>query len=149
LAFSGIFSLQNGRLQLVSSELNSPNGLAFSPDERYLYVTNSDAKNAIVMRFEVNADGTLSNSRVFVDLSHASRKKGVLDGMKVDQQGNLYVTGPDGLLIISVTGKHLGTITTAEFIANIAWGDEDGKSLYMTATTGLYRIRLNIPGIRP
>jgi len=149
LPFSGIFALRNGRLQLVSSAVLVPNGLAFSPDEQYLYVTNSDAKNPIVMRFEVDADGTLSNSRVFVDMSHASGTKGALDGMKVDQQGNLYVTGSDGIWIVSDSGTHLGTIKTPEYAANLAWGDENGKALYMTSTTGVYRIRLNIPGIRP
>ena len=149
LSYSGIFSLHNGRLQLLNTELSGPNGLALSPDEKYLYVTNSDAKNPVVMRYEVNVDGTLSNSRVFFDMTSASGDKKELDGMKVDQQGNLYVTGPDGIWIISDAGKHLGTITGPEYIANIAWGDRDGKALYMTATTGLYRIRLNVPGIRP
>lgn len=101
------------------------------------------------MRYEVNVDGTLSNSRVFFSMTNASGNKEYLDGMKVDQQGNLYVTGPGGLWIISDTGKHLGTITGPEFTANIAWGNEDGRTLYMTAPTGLYRIRLNIPGIQP
>ncbi len=149
LSYSGIFSLQNGKLQLLSTELSHPNGLALSPDEKYLYVTNSDAKKPIVMRYEVNVDGTLANSRVFANMTTALGDKGDLDGMKVDQQGHLYVTGPDGIWIISETGKHLGTITGPEYTANIAWGDEDGKTLYMTATTGLYRIRLNTAGIRP
>lgn len=149
LSYSGIFSLQNGRLQLLSTELSGPNGLAFSPDEKYLYVTNSDAKKPVVMRYEVNVDGTLSNSLVFFDMTNASGNKKDLDGMKVDQQGNLYVTGPGGLWIISNTGKPLGMIIGPELPANIAWGDQDGKTLYMTATTGLYRIRLNIPGVQP
>ena len=149
LSYSGIFSLQNGRLQLLRMELSGPNGLAFAPDEKYLYVTNSDAKKPIVMRYEVNVDGTLSNSRVFFSMTNASGNTQDLDGMKVDQQSNLYVTGPGGLWIISDTGKHLATITGPEFTANIAWGNEDGRTLYMTATTGLYRIRLNIPGIQP
>ena len=149
LPYSGIFSLQNGKLRLISTNLSGPNGLAFSPDEKYLYVTNSDAKKPVVMRYEANADGALSNGQVFFDMRNASGKKDDLDGMKVDQRGNLYVTGPGGLWIISPEGKHLGTIKVPELPANVAWGDDDGKTLYMTAETGLYRIRLNIPGIRP
>ena len=144
LSYSGVFSLQDGRLRLLSTELRGPNGLAFSPDEKYLYVTNSDLKKPVVMRYEVNADGTLSNNRVFFDMTNASRNKQVLDGMKVDQQGNLYVAGPGGIWIISDAGKHLGTITGPEVTLNVAWGDQDAKTLYMTAMTGLYRIRLNI-----
>lgn len=148
LPYSGIFSLRNGRLQLVSTDLNLPNGLAFSPEEKYLYVTNSAAEKKIVMRYEANADGTLSNGLLFFDMT-SSPDKGVPDGMKVDQQGNLYVTGPGGIWIISHNGKHLGTIKGPELPANVAWGDEDGKTLYVTAETGLYRIRLSIPGILP
>jgi gluconolactonase len=147
LPYSGVFLLQNGRPRLISTDLNGPNGLAFSPDEKYLYVTNSDVKKAVVMRYEVNADGTLSKGRVFFDLTDGKRND--VDGMKVDRQGNLYTTGPGGIWIISSQGKHLGTIKAPELPANIAWGDDDGKTLYMTAETGLYRIRLSTPGVRP
>jgi len=143
-----VFRYADGTLQLLSTDLTGPNGLAFSPDERYLYVTNWDVKKKIVMRFEVQADGTLANGRVFFDMIGAPGEE-ALDGMKVDQRGNLYVSGPGGAWIISPEGKHLGTIKAPELPANFAWGDDDGKSLYMTARTGLYRIRLNIPGVRP
>jgi gluconolactonase len=100
------------------------------------------------MRYEVNPDGTLSHGRVFFDMTGAPGED-ALDGMKIDQHGNLYVSGPGGLWIISPEGKHLGTIIGPEHPHNFAWGDDDGKTLYLCAKTGLYRIRLNVPGIRP
>jgi gluconolactonase len=148
LPYSGVFRYADGKLQLLSTELSGPNGLAFSPDERHLYVTNWDVNKKVVMRYEVQADGSFANGRVFFDMTAAPGEE-ALDGIKVDQRGNLYVSGPGGLWIISPEGKHLGTIKAPELPANFAWGDEDGKTLYMTARTGLYRIRLNIPGIRP
>jgi gluconolactonase len=105
-------------------------------------------KKKVVMRYEVHADGTLSGGRVFFDMT-AVPGEDALDGVKVDRRGNLYVSGPGGLWIISPEGKHLGTIRAPEHPHNLAWGDEDGKTLYLTAQTGLYRIRLGIPGIRP
>jgi gluconolactonase len=148
LPFSGVYCLLNGRLQLVSKDLTGPNGLAFSPDEKYLYVCNWDEKKKIVMRYEVNTDGTLANGRVFFDTSGAPGED-ALDGIKVDVRGNLYFAGPGGVWIVSPEGKHLGTIRAPENAHNLTWGDEDGKTLYIAAQTGLYRIRLNIPGIRP
>ncbi len=148
LPFSGIYRLAGGQLQLLSKELTRPNGLAFSPDEKYLYVANSDAKRKLWMRFEVRPDGTLGASRVFYDVS-GETAPGLPDGLKVDQKGNVYATGPGGVWIFSPEGKHLGTIQPAGVPANCAWGDQDGRTLYMTARTGLYRIRLLIPGIRP
>jgi gluconolactonase len=148
LPYSGVFRLAGGTLQLVSKDLIGPNGLAFSPDEKYLYVGNWDVKKKVVMRYEVNADGTLSNGRILFDMTGASGEE-ALDGLKVDQEGHLYVSGPGGVWIISSGGKHLGTIKAPKLPANFAWGDEDGRTLYMTARTGLYRMRLNIPGIRP
>jgi gluconolactonase len=105
-------------------------------------------KKKVVMRYEVNADGTLSNGRILFDMTGAPGEE-ALDGLKVDQEGHLYVSGPGGVWIISSGGKHLGTIKAPKLPANFAWGDEDGRTLYMTARTGLYRMRLNIPGIRP
>ena len=148
LPFTGVFSLRNGMLRLISTDLTGPNGIAFSPDEKYLYVTNWDVKKKVVMRYEANADGTLSNGTVFFDMTSAPGEE-ALDGLKVDQQGNLYVSGPGGLWIISPEGTHLGTIKGPKLPHNMAWGDEDGKTLYLTAESALYRIRLNIPGIRP
>jgi gluconolactonase len=140
LAFSGVYRLKDGRLDLVATDFTGPNGLAFSPDERYLYVTNWDEKKKVVMRYDVTADGGVGGGRVFFDMTGAPGEE-ALDGIKVDAAGNLYVSGPDGLWIIGPDGTHLGTVTLPELAANMAWGDEDGKSLYLTARTGLYRLR--------
>jgi gluconolactonase len=148
LPFSGVYSIHKGKLQLVSKDFTGPNGLAFSPDEKYLYVGNWDEKQKVVMRYEVNADGTMKNGKLFFDMTSAPGED-ALDGIKVDQKGNLYVSGPGGLWIISPEGKHLGTVIAPKHIHNMAWGDEDGKTLYLCARSGLYRMRLNIAGIRP
>ena len=144
LTFSGVFRLSGEKLQLVGKELSGPNGLAFSPDEKYLYVGNWDEKKKVVMRYDVNTDGSLSNGRVFFDMTSAPGED-ALDGVKVDQRGNIYVSGPGGLWILSPAGKHLGTIVTPEHPHNFAWGD-DGRSLYLTARSTLYRIRLKVAG---
>lgn len=148
LPVSGVFSVKNGNLRLVSKDLLGPNGIAFSPDEKYLYVGNWDPKKKIIMRYEVAADGSLKNGSIFFDMTNAEGEDAI-DGVKVDQQGNLYVSGPGGLWILSPEGKHLGTIKPPMHPHNFAWGDEDGKTLYLCARSGLYRIRLNIPGVRP
>ncbi|HEX9831326.1 MAG TPA: SMP-30/gluconolactonase/LRE family protein, partial [Thermodesulfobacteriota bacterium] len=149
LSYSGVFLLStNGRLQLVGKELKGPNGIAFSPDEKYLYVGNWDEKKKVVMRYDVNPDGTLSKGRVFFDMTSAPGEDAI-DGIKVDQRGNLYVSGPVGLWVISPEGRHLGTIIAPMHPHNFAWGDEDGKTLYLCARSGLYKMRLGIPGIRP
>ena len=148
LPYSGVFCLFKGKLHLVSKDLLGPNGLAFSPDEKYLYVDNWDVKKKIVMRYEVEPDGALSNGKVFFDMTSAPGEE-ALDGMKVDLAGNLYVSGPGGVWIISPHGKHLGMIQPTQLPANMAWGDEDGRTLYMTARTAVYRVRLNIAGVRP
>ena len=150
LPYSGVFrvSPDGKQVKLLTTDLTGPNGLAFSPDEKYLYVDDWDDKKKVVMRYEVNAEGALSNGKVFFDMT-AARGEDALDGLKVDQKGNLYVSGPGGLWILSPEGKHLGTIAGPEHPHNFAWGDDDGKTLYLCAKTGLYRIRLNIPGIRP
>ncbi|HEU4403025.1 MAG TPA: SMP-30/gluconolactonase/LRE family protein [Candidatus Polarisedimenticolia bacterium] len=148
LPYSGVFRLKDGDLRLVSKDLKGPNGLAFSPDEKYLYVDDWDPEKKIVMRYEVKADGTLDNGQVFHDMTGAEGED-ALDGLKVDRKGNLYVSGPGGIWILSPAGRHLGTITGPEHPHNFAWGDDDGRTLYMCARTGLYRVRLNIPGIRP
>jgi gluconolactonase len=144
---SGVFRWAGGALTLVSTDLSGPNGLAFSPDER-LYVTNRDVRKKVVMRYEVRPDGGLANGCVFFDMGGAAGEE-ALDGMKVDQRGDLFVSGPGGVWVISGEGKHLGTIKAPELPANSAWGDEDGRTLHMTARTSLYRVRLGIPGMRP
>jgi gluconolactonase len=148
LPSSGVFCLINGELKRVSTDLAGPNGLAFSPDERYLYVGNWDPAKKVVMRYEVRPDGSLAGGRVFFDMTGAPGDDAI-DGIKVDQRGNLYVSGPGGLWILSPEGKHLGTLKGPEHPHNLAWGDDDGRTLYLTAQTGLYRIRLNVAGIRP
>jgi gluconolactonase len=148
LPYSGVFALYKGQLKLVSTDLKGPNGIAFSPDEKYLYVGNWDPEKKIVMRYEVNPDATLSNGKIFFDMTGA-RGEDAIDGIKVDQQGNLYVSGPGGLWVLSSAGKHVGTIKAPRHPHNMAWGGEDGKTLYLTAQGALYRMPLNTPGIRP
>jgi len=149
LPFSGVFALKDGKLRLLTKELVGPNGLAFSPDEKFLYVTNWDVTKKVVMRYAVAADGSLSGGRVFFDMTKAPADPDLaLDGIKVDQAGNLYVSGPGGLWILDASGKHLGTIKGPRLAANFAWGD-DGKTLYLTARSGLYRLPLQVDGIRP
>jgi gluconolactonase len=138
LTFNGVYRFADGRVQALVRDLNRPNGLAFSPDGKTLYVNNSDAAKNLVMRYDVAADGTLANGRVFADLT--STTDGLADGLKVDARGHVYTTGPGGVWVLSPEGKHLGTIAPPEVPANCGWG-EDGKTLYMTAVTGVYRIR--------
>jgi gluconolactonase len=147
LPFNGVFRLADGKLTLVTAELRRPNGLAFSPDEKYLYVSNSDRNNKIWMRYDVERDGSLANGKLFLDLNGEPGQEP--DGMKVDRRGNLYLTGPGGLWITDPAGRILGVIRTTHEPANAAWGYADGKGLYLTARGALYRIRLSIEGIRP
>ena len=150
LGYSGVFRISpdGKKTQLLSTDLKGPNGIALSPDEKYLYVGNWDPEKKVVMRYDVNTDGTLSNGKVFFDMTSAEGED-ALDGIKVDQSGNLYVSGPGGLWVLSPEGKHLGTIIAPMHPHNMAWGDDDGKTLYLCARSGLYRMRVNIPGIRP
>jgi len=144
LNFNGVFKLANGKLQAIIKDLMRPNGIALSPDEKTLYIANSDEKRKVWMRYDLAADGSVSNGKVFADVT-AEKDDGLPDGMKVDAQGNVYGSGPGGVWVFSPDGKHLGTIKPPETPANCAWGD-DGKSLYMTARTGLYRIKLAAMG---
>jgi gluconolactonase len=148
LPFSGVFRLKDGKLQLLTTELKGPNGLAFSPDEKYFYVDNWDVEKKVVMRYQVQPDGSLVHGKIFYDMTSVPGEI-ALDGLKVDRAGNVFVSGPGGVWIISPEGKHLGTIQGPELPANFAWGDPDGRTLYMTARTGLYRIRLNNAGAGP
>ena len=148
LPFNGVYRLAAGKLQLVIKDLTRPNGIAFSPDEKFLYISVSDAAKKAWMRYDVKPDGTLANGKIFFDVT-PHKEDGLPDGMKIDQKGNVYGTGPGGIWIFSPEGKHLGTIRPPEVPANCNWGDADGRTLYMTARTGLYRVRLKIPGVRP
>jgi len=148
LPFSGVYMVRNGQVTLLTRDLTGPNGIAFSPDEKYLYVGNWDLARKVLMRYEVADDGTLRNGKVFYDFTGETEPV-ALDGIKVDVEGHVYVSAPGGVWILSPSGKALGRLVPPEHDANFAFGDADGKSLYLTASTGLYRIRINIPGVRP
>ncbi|MBD3183043.1 SMP-30/gluconolactonase/LRE family protein [Candidatus Poribacteria bacterium] len=145
LPFQGVYRLSadGENLQLLVDDFEKPNGLAFSPDESLLYIDDTDGINIRV--FDVNDDGTISNSRAFTEIS--GDEEGNVDGMKVDSQGNVYVTGPGGIWIFDPDGNKLGRIDIPEVSANMAWGDDDWKTLYITASTSLYKIQLGIKGI--
>jgi gluconolactonase len=131
-------------LQLLISDLPRPNGIAFSPDEKYLYVNNSEPKK-IWMRYRVQPDGSLTEPKLLYDATADSRMGGP-DGMKVDVEGNIYSAGPGGVWIFSPEGKPLGTIVMPERVANVAWGGPDRKTLYICASTSVYRVHLKIAG---
>jgi gluconolactonase len=145
LPYSGVYRVANGGVERLAADLTGPNGLAFSPDERFLYVGNWDEKRKVVMRYPVRADGRLDRGTVFADLTSAPGEDAI-DGVKVDRAGHVYVSGPGGVWVFSPTGTHLGTIAGPEHPHNMAWGDADYRTLYLTAVTGLYRIRLQVPG---
>ena len=149
LAFSGVFRvLQDGTISLESEDMSGPNGLAFSPDEQHLYVGNWDMESKVIMRYDVAPDGSLSGAAVFYDMTSAPGED-ALDGLKVDEAGNLYACGPGGVWVISPEGEKLGLLGLPEDPHNLAWGEEDGRTLYITALTSVYRIRCLTPGIRP
>lgn len=150
LNFNGVYRLDTqGRVTLLTATLTYPNGIAFSPDEKTLYVAVSDPKQAIWMAYDVQGDGTLARGRVFFDATSMTQgRKGLPDGLKVDRRGNLFATGPGGVLVFSPEGKHLGTINTGEATANCAWG-EDGSVLYITADMYLCRIKTSTRGSKP
>ena len=135
-----------GKLELVIKDMSRPNGLAFSRDEKFLYVADSGKR--FWRRYPVKPDGTVGDGELFFDASSAPAN-GAPDGLRVDVKGNIYSAGPGGVWIISPAGKHLGTIKVPEVTSNVAWGDADGKTLYITASTSVYRVRLNVAGIRP
>jgi gluconolactonase len=131
-------------LQLLISDLARPNGIAFSPGEKFLYVDSTEPKK-IWMRYRVLPDGTLADSKLLYDATSDPRSGGP-DGMKVDVQGNIYSAGPGGVVILSPEGKHLATLLIPERVANVAWGGPDRKTLYICASSSVYRVRLSIPG---
>lgn len=143
-SFSGIYRVKDGMVTLLSADLGGPNGIAFSPDEKYLYVGNWDIRDIhhtkLVWRYEVQPDGSLKKGTRFFDWNLTEDEEAI-DGIKVDQAGNLFVSAPGGVWILSSEGKLLGKLVTPERAANMAWGD-DGKSLYLTAHSGLYKIRV-------
>lgn len=144
LPFNGVYKLSDGKADVIIKDLTRPNGIAFSPDEKSLYVSNSDEKRRIWMQYDIAATGSVTNGRVFFDAT-SHQDGGVPDGMKIDVQGNIWATGPSAVFVFSPDGTHLGTIKPPEDPANCGWGD-DGRSLYITAETGLYRIKTSVMG---
>lgn len=147
LSFLGVFRLDlEGNLRLLTKELSEPNGLAFSPDGKRFYVDDSKQRNIRV--YDVRPDGSVANGRIFGE-EPGGRGEGVPDGMKIDANGNLFVTGPQGIWVWNPNGKHLGTIVMPEQPANLAWGDKDYRTLYITATTSVYRLLMKTQGFIP
>ena len=148
LKFQGVYRLTpKGEITLLTKEMSRPNGIAFSPDESTLYVANSDPDKAIWMAFPVKKDGTLGEGKVFFDSTPwaKDKKPGLPDGMKVDKAGNVFATGPGGVIVFDKTGKHLGTLATGVPTANCGWGD-DGSTLYITADKQLVRVKTKTKG---
>jgi gluconolactonase len=150
LTFSGVYRLKpDGKVDLLTRQLTFPNGLAFSPDEKKLYIAVSDPAAPNIWVYDVDDSGGLQNGHVFFSAANlVEGRKGLPDGMKVDVHGNLWATGPGGVLIISPEGKHLGTINTGEATANCAWGN-DGSTLYITADMFLCRVKTLTKGVMP
>jgi gluconolactonase len=149
LDFCGVYRLsKDGKLTLLTKEMTKPNGIGLSPDEKTLYVANSDPKIAVWMAFDVKDDGTLGKGRVFFDATKWAGKEdkpGLPDGLKVDQAGNLFATGPGGVFVFAPDGTHLGTLQTGDKTANCAFGD-DGTTLYLAVNHRLARIKLSTRG---
>jgi len=148
LSFQGVYFInpKSKKVTLLKDDFDRPNGISFSPDETVLYIADSSIKQRHIRAFDVASDGTIRNNRVFAEIR--SELPGNPDGMKVDIEGNLYVAAAGGLWIFSKDGEYLGTIRTPEQPANCAWGDEDWKSLFITARTSIYRIKLGVSGIK-
>ena len=147
LSFGGVFRLSKRQpLELLVSDLGYPNGIAFSPDEKAMYISVSNRAHAVVMKYELAPDGTLTSGEVFYDMTvEANRYAGLPDGMKIDDRGDLFATGPGGVYVISSSGKLLGRIDPGETAANCAWGD-DGSTLYITESSSVVRIRTKTRG---
>lgn len=143
LDFQGVYRLsRDGELTLLTKEMSRPNGLAFAPDEKTLYVANSDPERAVLMAFPVREDGTLGQGRVFFDATRwVNQKPGLPDGLTVDRAGHVFATAPGGVVILAPDGTHLGTIATGVPTSNCAWGGADGNVLYITADKNLCRIK--------
>lgn len=143
LKFNGVFLVKpGGQVIAVIKDLTFPNGIALSPDEKTLYIGVSDPNAAKIYAYDVQADGTVANRRVFFDATPlvSEQRAGLPDGMKIDRMGNMWTAGPGGILIISPAGKHLGTLLTGQPTGNCAWGD-DGSTLYVTANMFICRIK--------
>jgi gluconolactonase len=147
LDFCGVYRLsRDGKLTLLTREMTRPNGIAFSPDEKTLYVSNSDPDRAVWMAFPVNEDGTLGKGRVFKDVTkNVPSQPGLPDGMKIDAHGNLFATGPGGIYVFTPDAELLGRIDTGQRTSNCNWGD-DGSTLYITADSYICRLRTTTKG---
>lgn len=145
LPFNGVYLVRNGVVELASSDLAAPNGLAFSPDEKHLYVDNWQESRKVIMRYDVASDGSLSHQTVFADLTSTTGEI-CLDGLKVDEHGNVFAAGPGGIWVFSAERHHLGTVALPEPPANFAFGDQDRRTLYVAARSSLYRLRLRVSG---
>ncbi len=147
IAFNGVYRLgTDGKLTVITRELDRPNGIALSPDERTLYVGSTHDPKPVIMAFTLKPDGSVASSRVFFDATELiarTHRRGGFDGMKIDTHGNLWATGPGGLVILSPAGKHLGSLLTGQPTANCAFGGADGKTLFITANHWLLRIKTN------
>jgi gluconolactonase len=147
IPFQGVYRLDDkGEIRLLTKELSQPNGLAFSPDGKRFYVDDSEQRNIRV--YDVTSDGSINNGRIFAD-EPGGKHEGVPDGMKVDKSGNVFVTGPKGIWVWDAGGHHLGTIAMPEQPANLTWGDRDYHTLYITATTSVYRLETKTHGFVP
>jgi len=144
LPFNGVYRIApDGRLVLLADDFDRPNGLAFSPDEGLLYVNDTARRH--IRAFDVSSEGDISNSRILIEMQRP--EPGAPDGMKVDQSGHIYCTGPGGIWVIAPTGKGLGRIMMPESPANVAWGESDWRTLFITASTSVYRLRLPVAGV--
>ena len=147
IPYQGVYRLdEKGNLRLLTKELTQPNGLAFSPDGKLFYVDDSEQRNIRV--YHVAPDGTMTNGRIFGE-EPGGKGDGVPDGIKVDKTGNLFITGPKGIWVWDANGHHLGTIVMPEQPANLTWGDPDYRTLYITATTSVYRLKMKAQGFVP
>jgi gluconolactonase len=145
LDFQGVFMLRSGDPELIveRDEFEMPNGLCFSPDESLMYI--NDTPNALIRVYDVNADGTIANGRLFFDnIGSGVIEEGIPDGMKCDERGNIWVTGPGGVWVISPEREHLGVIEVPENTGNLAWGGPDWKTLFIPSSTSLYRIETKV-----
>jgi gluconolactonase len=147
IPFQGVYRLgTNGNVTLLTKDLSQPNGLGFAPDGKHFYVDDSEQRNIRV--YDVTTGIKLANGRIFGE-EPGGKDDGVPDGIKLDKDGNLFVTGPRGIWVWDAQGHHLGTIVVPEQPANLAWGDKDQRTLYLTATTSVYRIRTRTRGFVP
>jgi gluconolactonase len=149
LPFQGVYKFsKGGKLTLLTKDIKAPNGIAFSPDEKKLYISNADTGNAVWMLCDVNPDGIIANGKtLFNATAWTINRPGVPDGMKIDKNGNLFAVGPGSIHVIAPDGTHLGSIEAGGPTGNLAWG-EDGSSLFITSNRTVYRLKLGTKGAR-